>query len=226
MNTLKWLQWGPSLPAVLLIIPLANAQERSSAPATVTRYCSGCHGMDGNSRLPYVPRLAGQSAAYLERKLSWFRSAVPSPTDQIFRRIAHNGSASGDAYLTSAATGLMVGIARSISEGDMKAAAEWFAAQSPARAKIRGGKLIEEGRRLFVDGAQAQGLRACQTCHGPEAQGTETAPRLAGQHAAYVVTQLARFRMADGHSSPEMEDVARYIARGQAKAVAAYLQSR
>ena len=59
----------------------------------------------------------------------------------------------------------------------------------------------------------------------PEAEGTDEAPRLAGQNAAYVIGQLAHFRRAEGYNSV-MTGVARCVKRDQARSVAAYLQSR
>jgi cytochrome c553 len=120
----------------------------------------------------------------------------------------------------------MVGVAHAISDQDVKAATQWYAAQLPARGKTGKERLVEEGKSLFADGRQAQGVPACQTCHGPGAQGTAIAPRLAGQNATYVVAQLALFRSGDARSSPVMTGIARNIGGDQARAVAVYLQSR
>jgi len=49
---------------------------------------------------------------------------------------------------------------------------------------------------------------------------------LAGQNASYVVGQLALFRATDLQQSPAMAAVAQHLERDQARAVAAYLQSR
>jgi cytochrome c553 len=224
MRILKQCKYGSVLaPAVLLIIPCAYAQERSIAPAIVSRYCSGCHEMDGRSQLPYVPRLAGLSAPYLERRLANFRAAASTPVDEAVSRIVHLGGK--DPGVTRAAAANMVGVAHAISDGDIKAAAQWYAAKVPAPGRSGKRRLIEEGRNLFTNGLQSQGLPACQTCHGPEAQGTDVAPRLAGQNASYLVGQLALFRAGDSHYSPEMTVVAKNIDRDQALAVAVYLQS-
>ena len=225
MSILKRLKYRSALPVVLLVVPFAYAEQRWSPPAVVTRYCSGCHGIDGKSQLPYIPRLAGLSAAYSESKLARFRATAPSPVDETFTRIVHIGSASKAAGVTAAAAAHMVGTAHAITDEDLKVAAQWYAAQVPATGKGGKGKLIEEGRNLFFNGIQSEGLPACQTCHGPEAEGTDEAPRLAGQNAAYVVGQLAHFRRAEGYNSV-MTGVARSVKRDQARSVAAYLQSR
>lgn len=226
MRIFKLCQYVSVLPlAVLMLVPFACAQEHLIAPPIVTRYCSGCHGMDGNSQLSYIPRLAGQNAAYLEGKLASFRGAGPVPVDEAFARIAHAGSSRKDTPVTNAATVHMVGTASAVSAEEIKAAAEWFAVQQPAHGRSGKGKVNEEGKSLFANGLQSQGLAACQTCHGPEAQGTGTAPRLAGQNAEYLIDQLARFRASALNSSP-MADVARRVGGDQARALAAYLQAR
>jgi cytochrome c553 len=182
--------------------------------------------MDGQAQLPYVPRLAGLSAAYTERKLARFQASDSWPVDEAVSRVARLGSARKEAAITPAATAHMVGLARTVSDADKRAAAQWYAAQTPARGTRGNRKLIEEGRGLFIDGAESQGLPACQSCHGSEGQGTELAPRLAGQNAAYVVGQIALYRAGDRRRSPEMTAVAQNVQAGQARAVAAYLQSR
>ena len=225
MRILKPSRYSSTLAAAaLLILPFAQAQERSSAPAIVVRNCSGCHEMDGRSQLPYIPRVAGMRAAYLERKLANFHAEPSSPVDETVSVIVHPGSK--DPGFTHAARANMVGIAHSVSDKDLKDAIQWYAAQTPAPGRSAKPKLIEEGRSLFMNGLQSRGLPACKGCHGAEAQGTSAAPRLAGQNAGYVVNQLALFHAGDPRCSPEMTEVARNIDTDQARAVAVYLQSR
>ena len=211
---------------VLLLIPSAlPAQRRSGAPTIVTHYCSGCHEVDGKSQLSYIPRLAGQNAAYVLRKLQTFRAADSSPVDEFTRVVRFENPAGADIRITRAASIHMVGVARAVSEADKKAAAEWYAAQTPAAGRSGRRELIEEGRDLFINGLQAKGLTACQDCHGPDAKGNDHAPRLAGQNATYLMNQLALYKESDPHHSPEMSIVARSVEGAQARAVAAYLQS-
>ncbi len=40
------------------------------------RNCAGCHGMDGISRNPLWPNLAGQKKAYIARQLKDYRTGV------------------------------------------------------------------------------------------------------------------------------------------------------
>src|SRR5206468_187024 len=114
------------LAALTVIITPAFAGDGANAPAIVTRYCSGCHGADGNSQLPYIPRLAGLSTAYSARKLATFRTAASSPVDETFSRFAHK-KGTGDDRFTATAVAHMVGVANAVSDADMKAALAWYA---------------------------------------------------------------------------------------------------
>jgi len=202
-----------------------SAREPANEPGVVVHYCSGCHGRDGNSQLPYVPRLAGLSAAYLESRLATYRKAVPATVDEPFARILHTSSARTHVALTAAATEQMVGMAKRLSEDDLKAAARWYSAQRRASAKSTTGHVVEQGRDLYMKGLQSRGVPACQSCHGPEGRGTEVAPQLAGQHAPYVVAQLTQFRTGARRQS-SMTNVARSLEPNEEQALAAYLQSK
>jgi cytochrome c553 len=225
MNNLERVRFGSaSLAILLLVIPSAYSQQ-SDAPAIVTRYCSGCHGLTGKSQLSYIPRLAGMGAAYLDSKFTAYKAANRAPADEALNRLIHPGQASQDAGLSTAARAEMVGVAHAVSGKDEKAAIEWYASQQPAPAKDQDAKVIEQGRRLYTEGLQDGGIRACLICHGPTAQGSDTAPRLAGQNAAYLLGQLALFRSGERRDE-SMVEIARHLDNDQARALAAYLQSR
>ena len=210
--------------AAFVAAPLA-CPAPCNPPAVVVRNCSGCHGLQGRSQLSYVPSLAGQSAKYIETKLQEFRQ-VPSPTvDEALRRHIDSWGAGRKQAITPAASAHMIGIAKSVSDSDRKAAAGWYAAQTPSRTKSQKGSVFEQGHDLYVKGRQAQNVPACQSCHGPEGQGTAIAPRLAGQQAAYVLAQLNQFRLGSKAQSP-MTQIARSLEQNQVQAIAAYLHSR
>jgi cytochrome c553 len=211
--------------AILSVTPLAGAQVRSDPPRIVTRYCSGCHGLNGNSQLPYIPRLAGMEAAYLVARFATYRAAAAPPVDEMLSSIVRSGPAKRHSGRTTAAEAEMVGVARLTSDDDAKAAADWYASQKPVLGKGGNRKANGDGERLYTSGLESRGLQACQSCHGPAALGHDTAPRLAGQNAGYVLGQLALFRSGERRSSPMM-DVARYLGDDEAHALAAYLQTR
>lgn len=221
MNRLQWLSIG-----ILWMASFADAWERAVPPAVVTRYCSGCHGTDGNSALPYIPRLAGLSVAYSEHRLASFRAAATPPVDEAIDRLVHLGSSRKGATVNASARVHMIGVASTISDQELYSAAHWYAEQIPAPGKSRHGSAVEEGRNLFHKGVDAQGLHACESCHGPNAEGTNRAPRLAGQNSTYLISQLADFRDGERHDSPEMVGIARIVAGHWARVVALYLESR
>jgi cytochrome c553 len=227
VNIPNWLKTGFALlPATLLFGWRAGATEHMVAPLIVTRYCSGCHGIDGNSQLPYIPRLAGLSADYTMHKFANFRAASSSPVDEAIVRIVRSRNVKQEDTITSAAKVHMVGVVRAVSQEDLRAAAEWFAAQAPHPGRTGDQKRIEAGRNLFLNGKESRRLTACQSCHGRDALGTLQAPRLAGQNAAYVRGQLALFRTGYPQNSPEMTEVARNIETSEVWAVAEFLQTQ
>jgi len=122
----------------------------------------------------------------------------------------------------------MIGIAHSITPEETKIAAAWYAMQIPAAGRSRDSALIESGKSVYMNGLPALGVPACQSCHGPEAQGKARAPRLAGQNGSYMLSQLAKFRAGDRQHAPEMTVVTKNLDSDseEARAVAAYLQSR
>ena len=74
--------------------------------------------------------------------------------------------------------------------------------------------------------ARTMAEQVCSTCHGESAQGRENFPRLAGQHADYLVKQLGVFQRTD--ERPEgavMKVIAHQLTQGNIEAVAAYLQT-
>jgi cytochrome c553 len=206
--------------AGVLLAPLVGAQQHDHAPAVVVRYCSGCHGVDGKSQLPYVPRLAGLNAGYMQQKLRSFRTVASGSVDEAFDRFARSKAAGNNGFSVEANTN-MIGSAHALSEQDSRAAVEWYAGQQPASNRGGRPKLVAAGRAIFVNGSK--GVPACQGCHGADAQGSDKAPRLAGQNAAYVMSQLDVFR--SGGRKSTMTEVARSLETEQMRALATYLQS-
>jgi cytochrome c553 len=164
--------------------------------------CAACHGADGNSASPQFPKLAGQDPAYLVKELHDFKSGA--------RKNA-----------------IMNGMAAGLSDQDIENLAAWFASQ-----KIKPGaanpKLVAAGRALYMGGDQSKGIPACAACHGPTGAGMGPAawPRLAGQHAEYLVSQLKAWRSGSRANDPHamMRTVAKNMTDQQIEAVASYLQ--
>jgi len=85
--------------------------------------------------------------------------------------------------------------------------------------------LTDAGKAIFAEGLPEQHVPACATCHGANGEGHDQFPRLAGQHAEYVVKQLVVFQRSD--ERPEgavMKVVAHELRPDQIASIAAYGQ--
>ena len=72
----------PALKAALLAVVLATLSQASFAAGDIKAgrakagQCAACHGLDGMSKLPEAPNLAGQTEEYLVKALNDFRSGA------------------------------------------------------------------------------------------------------------------------------------------------------
>lgn len=132
--------------------------------------CSKCHDTpDAPPTGSLVPRLGGQSAAYLERTLRDYR------TDE-------------------RQSGFMEPVAAEIPQERMAEIAAYYAALDtpPHPGDTIVGADLDAGLALAMSGDPSRRIGACQACHGGDAR--ETFPRLAGQSAAYIAGQLELWR--------------------------------
>jgi len=81
---------------------------------------------------------------------------------------------------------------------------------------------------LYADGNIKAGknkARACQVCHGKGGRSTNpTYPRLAGQHAKYIIKQLKAFKTGT-RKDPIMNGMAATLGDQDMKDVAAFFES-
>jgi cytochrome c553 len=174
-----------------------------NAEDTAIGVCGTCHGPDGNSADPKFPRLAGQHAGYLVRQLKSFKEQTR-----------------GDPY----AIAYMWGMASGLSDPIIDALAQYYARQNTGPGKSHDPATIARGRDIFEHGVPAQGVPACAACHGADALGSDMYPRLAGQHAEYVLKQLASFQ-SNMRNIAVMHGVAQNLRTPEMQAVADYLES-
>ena len=199
----------PAAAAAVLAAALvpALAQGAYTPPAQARELaigvCGTCHGVDGNSKNPMFPRLAGQHVWYLEQQLKEFRD-----------------HSRGDPY----AVAYMWGMAGQLSNATIAALAHYFSRQKPGPGTPHPAAVTAEGNQIYHHGIPSQGLPACAACHGPAALGSKSFPRLAGQHAEYILKQLASFR-SNMRKVAIMHGVASTLHSRQMQAVADYLES-
>ena len=175
-----------------------------SGATLAAQVCSNCHGIDGNAVSPNFPRLAGQPEAYLVVQLKSFRGRGRSDP-------------AGFEY--------MWGLSRALTDAQIDGLAAYFHAQVPKPNPARGGPLADAGKVIFEGGLPDQHVPACTSCHGANGEGHDQFPRLAGQHADYVIKQLNVFQRSD--ERPEgvvMKVVAHELQPAQIEAIAAYVQ--
>jgi cytochrome c553 len=200
------------LLAAFVALGLGNCVVFADEPDTATRayaqkvaitVCGTCHGPQGNSRQPKFPRLAGQNAHYLAAQLKAFRAQTRGDPD---------------------AVGYMWGMAGELDDTAIDALTGYYAEQKPQPSSAgRDVALVARGREIYEHGIVSQGVPACSACHGPDAHGLQEFPRLAGQHAQYVLKQLASFQ-SNMRNVAIMHGVAQNLRRSEMQAVAAYLE--
>jgi len=200
-----------SSSALISIALLASAtagaqvtpQVERAADRLAATTCSACHGTAGRSTSPTFPNLAAQTAPYLEQQLKAFRDETRADPD-------------AQAY--------MWGMASQLNDDMIAAIAAHYAAQAPAPGSRGAPKLIALGRDIFQKGVPEKGIPACATCHGDRGQGNGPFPRLAGQHAEYLLKQMLVIQSVL-RLAPVMHGVIKDLSRDQMQAVAQYLAS-
>jgi len=188
-----------AITLILLCTGPTLANDAARAEEIVMGKCFVCHGVDGESSSPVFPRLAGQHAAYVERQLADYKSG---------RR-------------KSSAMQPMV---EDLSPADFKVLGVYFESRKPQAHKVDDAELAQVGRFVFVRGNPYSGVAACASCHGATGGGTETLPRLAGQHAQYTENQLKAFNKRERtNDNAIMHAIASKLSELELKAVAAYI---
>lgn len=162
---------------------IAMAAGNAEAGKGKSAVCAACHGPDGNSAAPTFPKIAGQSERYILKQLQDIKSNVRSVP-------------------------AMSAIVANMSDQDFADLAAYFSAQKPSVDQAKKDTLAK-GEQIFRAGLRDRNIPACQACHSPTGSGNGPAgfPRLGGQHADYIVTQLKAYRAgADGDAAGRVND--------------------
>jgi cytochrome c553 len=177
--------------------------DAASALKTTIESCATCHGVKGRSVSPTFPNLAAQQAPYIELQLKAFKDQSRADPD-------------AQAY--------MWGMASQLSDATISALAGYFSAQPAGPARGGNSALIAQGKHVFEEGVPARQIPPCATCHGAHAEGNAVFPRLAGQHAPYLLKQLLVIQSVL-RTAPVMHGVIKDLTKDQMQAVVAYLES-
>lgn len=189
-----------------IVATSASAQSTAASDDAATKLasqvCSSCHGPGGNSTSPTFPKLAAQQQAYLVAQIQAFKNGGRSEQE------AHD---------------YMLGMTTLIDDATAAALARYFAKQPPPHGVSTDPALMAAGQKLFTHGITDH-VVACASCHGDHAQGNSIFPRLAGQHAPYIVRQL-KVIQGNLRNSPVMHGIIKDLTPQEMNEVAAYLQS-
>ena len=166
--------------------------------------CSNCHGAKGVSVSPTFPKLAGQTHQYLVDQITDFKTHSRSdPNAQRFMWCFTH-----------------------LTEVQIEDLATYFSGQQAELGEPSAPELMDEGRTIFTSGLPAKGVAACVACHGPHGEGAGQFPRLAGQHADYVVKQLRVFQQTDTRPRGAiMKAICTNMSEQDMRAVAVYVEA-
>jgi len=194
------------------------ASVKRAARTLATSLCEGCHGAEGRSTDAAVPIIAAQQQPYVELQLKAFRNqGREEPKGHEFMRDVSSKWLLSDQ--------VVAGIA------------EYFSSQAPPPGKPGDPAVTAKGKRLYEKGSSNDyrlndkgssyypRILPCSDCHGDNAQGIEIFPRLAGQHAEYLVKQMQRMHETE-RASRKMHSVIGELGDSEIVAVATYLQSK
>jgi cytochrome c553 len=203
-----------TLPLALAFVVLGagcSSLERSrnlanpavSGKTLAQQVCSNCHGIDGNSISPNFPNLAAQQKDYLTSELDEFRK---------------------HSRIDPAGFEYMWGLSHNLTDKQIGELADYYAAQKVVSPGAGNPVQAAKGQKIFEEGVTAAGTPPCKACHGEHGAGDGTFPRIAYQHADYIVKQLTVFQRTDqrpdasmmkvvahGLSKDDIEDVAQYL---------------
>ena len=187
--------------AILAAACAAALAPELRAEALAVRNCNWCHG--GAKGYSPAPRLAGQRPLYIEKELLSFRWHT---RDNPFSR----------QYMWGAAANLSPETARDL--------AMYFSAQPTKAASDGDPGLAAMGENIYQQGLPEENIVACVACHGPNAEGVGSIPRLGGLSFAYLRRRLEQW--AEGYhaaAGPPMPSIASKLPPEVVAALASYL---
>jgi cytochrome c553 len=182
-------------------IKLRSGSGNAVAGKDKSLLCQGCHGEEGLSIEPLIPRLAGQYAGYIGKQIHDFQTGYRS-------------------------NAIMNGMAATVDEADLADITAYFA----SRAKMKGDGISNPlGKSLFQNGDMSRMMVACVNCHGINGKGktqeNSMFPVLGGLQKDYLRGQLVSFRQGERSNSPGgvMNIVAQKLTNAEIDALAEYL---
>ena len=179
--------------------PAAAVVEPAKGATISTNVCVACHTNDGSRGIAANPILQGQHPEYLVKQLTEFKAGLRE-------------------------NAIMRGMAATLSDADMKNVAAFYASKQAKPGFAKNRDLATLGEKIYRGGIADRSIPACSGCHGPNGAGIPSQyPRLAGQHADYVESQLTAFRGGVRHNNVAMAGVAAKLNDREIKALSDYV---
>jgi cytochrome c553 len=179
----------------------AQADE-ARAKKIVAGVCFLCHGAQGESSSEVFPRLAGQHWEYTAKQLENFKSGKRKST-------------------------AMAEMVSKLTPDEMVALGKYFEKMPVTTEPAKDPDLAGVGKYIYYAGNKFSGVAACASCHGKDALGTAALPRLAGQYAVYLESQLKSFSKRERtNDNAVMHTIVAQMTALEMAAVAEYLSAK
>lgn len=185
------------------VLFLSNQAIAANEMPPAAALCGSCHGPTGMGIEPIAPRIAGLSSDYIAKQIHLFQQGDRQNPTMTPMSMTVQGDAIGQV-------------------------ADYFAAQPvPAPTIVtRGSQLTFDSvaETLVYQGDWQRTLPACVTCHGPSGIGGGQFPRLAGQQASYLKSQLEAWQSGTrkGDVDGMMSHIANKLSKDEIAALADY----
>lgn len=182
--------------------PVWAQADQARAEKIVMGSCFVCHGEGGESSSEVFPKLAGQHYEYIAKQLENFKSGQRKST-------------------------AMADMTAKLKPDEMVAIGKYFEAKSTPVEPPKDAALAGVGSYIFHAGNKYSGVPACASCHGKDGFGSPTLPRLAGQYASYVETQLKLFNTRERtNDNAIMHSIVSKMSPLEMAAVAEYISGK
>ncbi len=164
--------------------------------------CFLCHGTQGESTSEIFPKLAGQHAEYIAKQLTAFKTGQRKST-------------------------AMADMVAKLTPDEMLALGRYYEKMPTVKVTAKEPQLAAVGQYVYHNGNKFSGVPACVSCHGATAEGAANLPRLGGQFAGYVHTQLKQFGKRERtNDNAVMHSIASQMTELEMAAVAEYLSGK
>lgn len=191
-----------TLGSALLLLSMPLLAEPMAMPPSA-QLCGSCHGPTGQGVEPLGPRLAGLSTEYITQQIKLFQTGQRQNVSMTPMSMVLQGDA-------------------------IKPVADYFASQEVPEVTVhlRGEAAVysDPTQELVYQGDWDRMIPACVTCHGPSGIGGGQFPRLAGQQASYIKTQLLAWQAGTrkGDVDAMMGSIANKLTAEEIDALAKY----